>query len=155
MTYSTRYCIDQNDQLCDFGEEWDAFAYANASHDLTGCLLEGRSLWDFIANKETRKIYQTLYTRVRDTGAPSEINFRCDSPLLKREMVLTIEAEGDCLKHTSRLVSEQPHRHNDLVAQDVKQELKDADILMCSWCKQVKIDGIWCDIDSSFSLQPS
>ena len=151
MTNHNSYSIDQNDHLCDFGEEWDTFAFANASHDLTGGLLEGRSLWDFIANPQTRKIYQTLYTQVRDTGLPGEINFRCDSPMMKREMVLTIEADGDCLQHTSRLILETPQQHNSLLAQPLTRELGEAFITMCSWCKQVKFDGVWCDIDAALA----
>ena len=147
MKLSASYCIDQNDNLCNFGESWDAFAFANASHDMTGGLLEGRSLWDFIANRETRKIYQTLYTRVRDTGAPSEINFRCDSPVLKRNMELVIEPWGDYLLHTSRLVSETPRPLNHLFTQAITQDPHDAYLIMCSWCKRVKLDEAWFDSD--------
>ncbi|HEY8155574.1 MAG TPA: hypothetical protein VII72_15715 [Myxococcota bacterium] len=120
------------------GADWNAFAAANDGAALTGSRVVGRSLFDFIAGDETRRIYQLLLRRVRALDAPILLPFRCDSPDARRHMRLEIrpgrergvEFRGVCLRSETR-------RHLRLVS--ASEPRPRALLVSCSFCLLVQV----------------
>ena len=64
-----RYRVDARDRLVFVDPLWLAFARENGAADLTEQRVIGRSLWDFVADAETIRLYRELHARVRGCGA--------------------------------------------------------------------------------------
>jgi hypothetical protein len=78
------YAIDHDDRLVKVDDGYYSFAEANG-WDGAGSSL-GRSLWDFVAGEEMRKLQRMLLRRLRGEARGVELPFRCDSPAARREM---------------------------------------------------------------------
>ncbi|MCH5377252.1 MAG: hypothetical protein JJ992_25090, partial [Planctomycetes bacterium] len=90
-------------------EMWLAFANENGATELTRASVLQRCLWDFVAGDELRRLYMEIHSRVRSSGLPAVLPFRCDSPSLQRHMRLTITRDdGGCLLYESLLVRAVP-----------------------------------------------
>ncbi len=111
---------------------------ANAGAPLSSPDIPGRSLWDFVRDVDTQHIYRLLHRRVRGTGAPVRLRFRCDAPAVRRLLELEIsegaEDDGRLAYHVRimreqartsvRLLEPHPTRSNEFVT-------------VCSWCNRV------------------
>lgn len=104
----TRYRLDAGDRIVEVGGAWDRFACENGAEDLAGEQVIGLPLRSFIAGDVTRMFIDTLLARVRLTGRPAVVPYRCDSPGLKRFMEMSLTLEGRSLLAEHRLVGEQP-----------------------------------------------
>lgn len=109
----------------------------------------GRPLWDFIADKETRHIYRLLHHRVRTTGAPVRIMFRCDTPSLRRLLELEISAgAAQGLTYRVRSVEEQTRAPAPLL--DPRLPRGEAFVTICSWCKRVAAPPLgWLEVEQA------
>ncbi|HXG86783.1 MAG TPA: hypothetical protein VNJ02_00490 [Vicinamibacterales bacterium] len=81
------YRIDEYDSIAALGDDWVSFAIANDAPHLAD--VTGRSLWDFVSDSTTRQVYRRLLARVRH-GHTIRFSYRCDAPLLKRFMQMTM-----------------------------------------------------------------
>ena len=88
-----RYRVDATDRINWVDSWWLAFARENGAPELTADSVIGRSLWDFVSGADTRRLFKAIHERVRSSGAPVVLPFRCDSPSLRRHMRLTISRE--------------------------------------------------------------
>ena len=84
------YLIDAQDRLDWVSPSWLAFARENGAAELTAELVLGQSLWSYIADECTHKLYQALLGQIRNDESQVVVPFRCDSPRLRRYMRLTI-----------------------------------------------------------------
>ena len=83
------------------------FAKENGAPELAESV--GRSLWDFIADDSTRRLYARIHQHVRMTGRTAGVRFRCDAPNLKRYMSLTISlGDKSALLYRSQLLKVEP-----------------------------------------------
>ena len=101
------YAIDHDDRLVKVDDGYYSFAEANG-WDGAGSSL-GRSLWDFVAGEEMRKLQRMLLRRLRGEARGVELPFRCDSPDARREMDIRIVAHrsGRTVLFAAGLRSEQ------------------------------------------------
>ena len=97
------YRVDADGILTFVNEGWNAFAILNDTPELAGPAVLGRRAVDFIAGHETRLIYSQLLSRAA-AGVRIELPYRCDSPMLRRLMLLTITATGTEIEFRSQLV---------------------------------------------------
>jgi hypothetical protein len=85
------YRIDKRDRITRLSSNWLGFARENEAGD--GChpdQLIGRQIWDFIAGRESRHLYELVFGKVRATFKSARIEFRCDAPARQRFCHLSI-----------------------------------------------------------------
>ena len=149
-----RYRVDAADLLVWVDELWLAFARENGAAGLIRESVLGRSLWDFVVGDELCRLYMEIHARVRSSGLPAVLPFRCDSPSLQRHMRLTI-TRGDQgqLEYESLLVRAVPQRNSELL--DSKRQRSTTTLTICSCCKRALLEpDEWLDLeDVSIRLQ--
>jgi hypothetical protein len=138
--------VDARDRITDFDDEWAAFACENGSADLPGCVV-GTSLWAYIAGNEVAEVYRILMARVRSGGRALTFGYRCDSPSQRRHMEMTIAPSGEGgLEFRSRILRIE---ERDPVTIGVEPGSKLPDVTLCAWCKRVRLDGDWVEIEDA------
>jgi hypothetical protein len=144
-----RYRVDRADTLVWVNSWWLAFARENGAAEITEQSVFGRSLWNFVDDPLTRKIYSELHGRIRATRKPVVLPFRCDSPSVRRDMRMTISPEDHGqLLYECVLVRAEPCRR--LALFDTQQERADSFLTLCSCCKRALIEPAgWLDIEDA------
>ena len=150
MTVETlNYAIDDQDRLIKVDDGYYRFAEENG-WDGAGASL-GRSLWDFVAGHDVKKLQRLLLRRVREGARGVELPFRCDGPDATREMDIRIAADstGRVVLFSARLRSEeQRDEHQPLLDADAARD--EADFLaMCAWCDRFLVDGEWVEVEEA------
>lgn len=125
---------------------WDDFARANGAGGLAIADVVGRDLCDFVSGPATRLVYDALIERVVQTRNPIQFTFRCDAPEVRRHMRMDVMGDGsENVRFTSRIVKEEPRPLQPLLSADVDRS--DVTIVMCSWCKRVKLGDHWVEVE--------
>lgn len=142
-----RYRVDAADVVVWVDHWWLAFAAENGAATLTEDSVLGRSLWDFVAGDLTCQLFSEIHARVRSTGKPVVLPFRCDSPSLQRHMRLKIIAEENGqLMYESVLLRVEPQRF--LAALDSRRPHSNRSLTMCSCCKRALHETVgWLDVE--------
>jgi hypothetical protein len=148
MSGKYQYELDKDDKIIGVDSWWLAFAHENGIPELSVSTLVGRTIWEFIAGEPTQSLYRELHDRVRATGRPISIPFRCDSPTLQRHMRLTIHKEPQGrLLYESTLLRTQPQRHMRLLNPEFPRSSES--LTMCSFCKRSLIEpSDWLDLEN-------
>lgn len=146
-----QYVIDAEDKLVDLGATWDDFALANDGGDVVTSKVAGRSLWEFIFDKSTALLYKSLLERVRSTGNPARFGFRCDSPNLRRHLVMTLSPLQDgCVEFRNNIVKLEPREAKAYFHAALAGAR--AYFYMCSICNKVRPRETkdWCEVEDAF-----
>jgi len=147
-TEALSYAIDEQDHLIKVDNGFYRFAEENGWNEAGTSL--GRSLWDYVAGQEMKKLQRLLIRRVRDEVGDVELPFRCDGPGVRREMNIRIVARpgGRVVLFSARLRSEE--------ARDLPQRLLDPStprsketLEMCGWCDRFEVDGEWVEVEEA------
>lgn len=149
---NVRYRIDSRDRLTGFNAAWDEFAIGNDTPALTGSLIEGRPLWDFITSPEVQHLYEVLLKRVRAGRALSSLPFRCDAPTLRRHMLMDIHLlpVGD-VEFCCQVTRVEP-RAPVPVDYGARPAEGNRFLRMCSWCNRVDdMHGHWSEIEDAIA----
>lgn len=142
------YAIDDQDHLIRLDEGYYRFAAENG-WDGAGDSL-GRSLWDFVAGEDVRRLQRLLLRRVREEVHDVSLPFRCDGPGVRREMDVRIVADraGRVVLFAARLRDEQPREPEqpllDPLARRGEERLE-----MCSWCDRFEVGGEWVEVEEA------
>ena len=145
-----RYRLGKDNHILGVGPGWVEFALENGGVDLMPKQILGRSLWDFIAGAQTRHIYKVLFEKVRSHQKVETVDFRCDSPILRRFMTLTIYPRmGSQLELQSRLIREEKRVFSVRLLEQAHSHVSTF-LPVCSWCKRVKLDqGVWVEAEAA------
>ena len=149
MTVETlSYAIDDQDHLIKLDEGFYRFAEENG-WDGAGSSL-GRSLWDFVAGSDVRKLQRLLLRRVRDGVRDVELPFRCDGPDFRREMDIRIVADrsGRVVMFSARLRSEEPREEAQPIL-DPRAPRGEDFLTMCAWCDRFLVAGEWIEVEEA------
>lgn len=139
MPVTIEYLVGPDSVVLEIHGNWDGFATLNAARDLTAQSVLGHRLGDFIAGPETRIIYDTLVTRILETGESVRFTYRCDGPDCRRHMEMRVEpAAPGVVRFKSRLIREEPREIQHLL--DDHAPRSEQILTMCSWCKRVRDD---------------
>jgi len=142
------YAIDDQDRLIRVDGGFYGFAAENG-WDGAGDSL-GRSLWDFVAGEEVRKLQRLLLRRVREGTRDVRLPFRCDGPEVRREMDIHIAADrtGRVVLFSARIRSEKPWEEpQPLLDPGIPRE--DDFLSMCAWCDRFLVDGEWVEVEEA------
>jgi hypothetical protein len=147
-TEALSYAIDEHDHLVKVDQGYYRFAEENGWTEAGTSL--GRSLWDYVAGEDLKKVQRLLLRRIRDEVGDVELPFRCDGPDVRREMEVRILARpgGRAVLFSARLRSEEER--------DVPQPLLDPaaprgtdTLTMCGWCDRFEVDGEWVEVEEA------
>jgi hypothetical protein len=147
-TQTLSYAIDEHDHLIRVNEGYYSFAEENGWDEATTSL--GRSLWDYVAGNEMRKLQRLLVRRIRDEVGDVELPFRCDAPGVRREMNIRIVARpgGRVVLFSARLRSEEA-REAPMPLLDPDAPRGDDTLMMCGWCDRFEVDGEWVEVEEA------
>ena len=143
-----QYRVDQDDNIVWVNSWWLAFARENDAVELANSSLVGQSLWESIADEQTRAMYRDIHERVRGNDQTRVVPFRCDSPTLKREMQLFITgtSESNDLLYEGRILRVTPTKY--LSVLDTRRPRRDSFLTVCSCCKRVLLESYgWLDLE--------
>jgi hypothetical protein len=149
MTAETlSYAIDEHDHLIRVDGGYYRFAEENGWSEAGSSL--GRSLWDFVAGHELKKLQRILVRRIRDEVGDVELPFRCDGPGVRREMNIRIVARpgGRVVLFSARLRSEEARELPQLLL-DPETPRSDETLAMCGWCDRFEVDGAWVEVEEA------
>jgi hypothetical protein len=140
------YRLDADDRIVDIRGPWDEFARANGAPELTRDKVLEHSLFGYVGDATTIEIYRQILARVRRTGEPATVAFRCDGAAQVREMALEVKAlSGAEIELESRVVAEKARPAVPLF--EPRPAAGEELLAVCSWCKDgQRPDGSWTDL---------
>lgn len=143
-----RYLLDDRNTIVWVDGWWLAFAKENGAPELNEEAVLGNPIWDFVAGDATRRLYEELHQRVRSTGNPITVPFRCDSPKLQRYMEVTINGDfNQRLLYESQLLRVVPQPRVRML--DPNEPRSDDALIMCSCCKRALLGASeWLDLQN-------
>lgn len=142
------YRIDAEDRLTFVAAAWLEFAQHNEAPQLSSERVQGRSLFSYIADAETQHLYRIIIDKVRQTQSNVIVPFRCDSPGLRRYMVLHISPlPHHAVQFEGKLMREERREHVPLL--DPASDRSGAFVTACSWCKRIEADGTWLEVEEA------
>ena len=132
------YEIDGRDRIIAVNDTWNQFADANHATELVNLALQGRSLWEFIVDRDTRAIYAMLVAKTRATQQPVRFTYRCDTPEQRRLLRLELyPQDAGAITFTSSVL--QVEDRPPVALLDPRTQRDDRFLTICSWCKQVEL----------------
>jgi hypothetical protein len=149
MTGTTlSYAIDDQDRLIKLDEGFYRFAEENGWTGADSSL--GRSLWDFVAGEDVRRLQKLLLRRIRDGVRGVELPCRCDGPHTSREMGLRIAAtsSGRGVLFAARVRSEEDWEKPQGLL-DPERPRSERHLPMCAWCDRFELDGEWVEVEEA------
>jgi hypothetical protein len=129
------YIIAADDTIVFVDQAWISFAHENDTPHLTAEFVLHRPIWEFITDRETRHLYQIMISKVRETGDPITLPFRCDAPECRRFMEMEISLVSDGAVRFDTHVQRQELREP-VTLLDPKSSRSDKFLTLCSWCKK-------------------
>lgn len=105
------------------------FAAAFSSNNIVG-----RNLFQYIEGMDVSHLYQSLTTRVLNSGRPVSFAYRCDSPRVRREMTMRLSKDAGMVRYDSAVVRE-TWRDGEIPAGTAGAH---AFVAMCSFCKKYR-----------------
>ncbi|WP_022850334.1 hypothetical protein [Limisalsivibrio acetivorans] len=138
------YKVDSDAVIQDIGGSWDFFAKENEGPHLLSSNVVGTSLWTYIIDSSTRKLYQDIIVRVLDTAEPVNFRYRCDSPGMKRFMNMNITKEGTGVLFNSsveRVETRSPEVYFSIKSKSLAKIIK-----RCSICTKLNDGTGWKEI---------
>ncbi len=148
MTVDTlSYAIDEEDRLIRVDDGYYRFAEENGWGDAGASL--GRSLWDFVAGNDVRRLQRLLLRRVREGVRDVELPFRCDGPDVTREMDIRIAANstGRVVLFSARLRAEEGREEPQPLFDPDTPRDNDDFLPMCAWCDRFLVEGEWVEVE--------
>lgn len=147
MVEALSYAIDDQDRLIKVDDGYYGFAEENGWEGAGDSL--GRSLWDFVAGDELRKVQRLLLRRIRDEVREVDLPVRCDGPEVRREMQMRIVAHssGRTVLFAARVKSEQTREPQPVL--DPSAPRGEETLEMCGWCDRFLVDGEWVEVEEA------
>jgi len=147
-TEALSYAIDEQDRLVRVDQGYYDFAAENGWAEAGTSL--GRSLWDYVAGEDLKKVQRLLLRRLRDEVGEVELPFRCDGPGVRRRMDIRIVAgsSGRAVFFSARLRS-QEEREEPMPLLDPAAPRGEDVLVMCGWCDRFEVEGEWVEVEEA------
>lgn len=146
------YEVDARNQIVALSDSWNASVLSQQFPELLADCLLGKPLHRFITGDVTRMYTEAIFTSVRVKRSMLEKPYRCDTPELKRDMLMrVIPLLNNGLRVEHQLVKEEHWRSRLLfstqssklpVPQAVKKFIK-----RCSVCNNLRDGQEWVTAD--------
>lgn len=143
------YIVDAADTIVAVSGRWDDFARNNEGDEILSSKIIGKKLDQFIHGDETLMFVRTMIMSVRVLKKPILRTYRCDSPLFKRFMEMTLQPhEGGAVEVIHRQLRSEP-MVNKVRFLAAPPGTKGPLVKRCSVCNRVRIENTWSEIDAA------
>ena len=150
---SMSYTVDKTDTIVAVSGVWDEFARNNGGENILAGKIIGRKLDHFIQGDDTRMFVRTMMMSARILHRPIYRPYRCDSPMFKRFMEMTLLPRADgAVEVIHRELHNEPVFHNVSVV-TAPTGAGWAFLKRCSLCNRVQAQGIWSEIDDAIDAK--
>lgn len=142
------YVLDQEDQIISVSGTWDEFASENDGKDVYASEVCGKLIWDFVGGETTRMWLTTVFQIARLRDSTIERLYRCDSPELKRHMLMRIVPDsGGQLRIEHEMLSAEERTHPVFIQYAAEKTVATIRF-RCSICGRVKDSDHWLEPDN-------
>jgi hypothetical protein len=144
------YRIDSRDCVLAVNRKWSTFAEENGAPELAGEQLLGEPLWRYVDGGDVTRIYREVFWRVREHRVQVVFPFRCDSPDVRRDMLMKVLPREDngleihCITK-SVLKKSFPDQEEEAFLPNAPIEL----LRICAWCKSLYLEDRWIAIEAA------
>ncbi|UII30879.1 hypothetical protein LVD17_21530 [Fulvivirga ulvae] len=133
--------IDINCRIIRTDKSWDELARKNKASQLTGDEISGRLIWKYIKGDPARMFLDALITRVRVTGKPYILHYRCDGPSRAQFMKMMVSKVSDGTFH----IEHDLIRTGEITPEISFIEDSEAEEKRCAVCGKIQFKGGWFD----------
>lgn len=141
------YTVDRRNNIVRVCDNWRKFAMENDAPELVPEKVLGTSLLRYISDATSRHLYDRLLRRVRQSGAPVQLEIHCDSPDKRRELRLTMTGLDDGSVEFTSLTILEESRPLYVTLLDRKLHHTEPGMTMCSWCNRILAGEQWLEIE--------
>lgn len=141
------YELDNDDHIVSVNQVWQDFALANNAPELSYDQVIGQPLEHYISGNVTKNFWRNFLKKVRLSNSALHLNYRCDSPDLKRFMqIKAYRGSGDSLYFESTLLRSEL-RTVSIYFKSAKQRGLDTKV-RCSFCNNILHKNNWVEAES-------
>jgi hypothetical protein len=106
---SVIYELDGDNNIVAVNPVWHDFAVANNAAELCLDQVIGKPLMQFVSGNITKQFWQTLLDKARRANTPLQLDYRCDSPALRRFMRIKLyRGDNETLYVDSAMLRAEP-----------------------------------------------
>lgn len=140
------YELDAEDRVSAVCPEWNVVARRGGAHagTLQGSVI-GQPLMRFISGDATRMFMDAALQAVRVTGQYRTLRYRCDTPVARRTMEMTLTPQaGGAVRIEHRLIDQQARVRGGLACytdQAPGTQTAGLEIMRCSMCLRLQRAG--------------
>ncbi len=148
MSTETIYWIDEKDVICQVSGPWDDFALENNGSEACANFVVGKPIWNFIVGDTARMWMNAIIGLSRIKRESVERQYRCDSPSLKRYMMMRLQSEDSNIVRVE-------HELLFTELMDPPMNFKytgiplSTGILRCSVCNKIQVKEGWYEPDEA------
>jgi len=146
------YRIDSQDRIFFVSENWQHFAEENKGADSCGVShVLNQPLWHFITGEETEYLFRLILEKVRTYGKWVNIPIRCDSPVLRRFLEISIGPLSEkSVEFRSRVIRVESRPPIMLFETDVPRSSEM--VRVCSFCKKIAVsENTWEEVEDALN----
>lgn len=141
------YHVDPEGRITYVNSRWDAFALENDGAEVIAARVLGKPLAGFIADMDTRHLIGLMMRHVFKTGRTVTAPFRCDAPVFRRRMQLTIEpGPSGVVVFRSRLLAAEARPALHVLDRRAPREPETL-LRLCSWCNRGRLGDRWAELE--------
>ncbi|GAB4277216.1 MAG: hypothetical protein Kow0065_24140 [Methylomicrobium sp.] len=144
------YRVDRDNRIIWVNDAWQCFAAQNGGVDLTDERVIGQSVLEFVSGKVSKQYWELLLDSVRTGCQPLMIEYRCDSPDMRRNMLMQLRPNEFGTVHIVSLLLSSQQRSRAIDIRCAKQRSKQTS-MRCSVCNRVKYHESWREVDDIFA----
>lgn len=139
----TAYTLDRSDRIVAVDNPaWDTFALENEGARACAAHVVGARLADAITGDPVRMFMAAILMRVRASGQPETVPYRCDSDRVKRFYTMTLTPFPD---NGVRVTHDLHHHEPGAVTVRVRPASGTRGVLRCSLCCRIDEGQGWAD----------
>ena len=137
--------LDSEDRLAFVDEGWLEFVRSSLQVELSETAALGRAFTDFAPDAQLVPLYGLVFRRVRTTGQPMRVPFRCDVAgerwHVDIDVRLCSDRQIECRYHTVLVERVGPPARGEVLPERL--------LTRCAWCQMVKLpEGDWAGVEA-------
>jgi hypothetical protein len=142
------YVLDIDNNIIAIQGSWDAFAYDNNATEISATQVIGKPLLRYVSGNVTRQFWTDVFLKARNAFSPVSLDYRCDSPSLRRFMNLSVtvdnEVEGRLRLRSTCLRIEE--RDTPVIIERARERSRETST-RCSVCNKILCRDQWTEAD--------
>jgi len=141
------YELDVDNNIVAVNSVWQSFALENHAPELSFDQVIGKPLMQYISGNTTKQFWQTLLDKARAADSALHLDYRCDSPDIRRFMHMKVyRGERDKLHVESALLRTES-RPVSVHFKRAQQRGSDTKV-RCSFCNHILHKSHWVEAES-------